>query len=113
MLYEKIGNNISRKIYFLYLLNVVDFICTTVLLSSGYFTEANPIAASFIYNLPLGLIIKCVIPFIAVAFVSSQLHLLNDRNLKLADNFISFGIALYVFANLTHIVNYILLFIYT
>ena len=40
---QKSGVSFYTKLGLLYLLNLIDWICTEVLIGSGRFTEANPI----------------------------------------------------------------------
>lgn len=104
-------SRLKRKLYFVYLLNVLDWICTVILLSSGAFYEANPIAGTFINNLSLGLLIKCIVPFVVIFIISRCMHILDMPQLKTADMVISFGLTVYIAITVDHIINFILLLI--
>lgn len=100
---------LKRKLYFVYLLNVLDWVCTVILLSTGAFYEANPIASTFINSLSLGLLIKCVLPFVIIFIVSRCMHILDMPQLRTADMVISFGLTVYIAITIDHIINFILL----
>lgn len=106
-----ICGNLRRKFYLIYLLNVVDWVCTVLLLSTGSFTEANPIARTFIYNLYLGFFVKCLLPLIFIIPVCKFLYILDPPYLKVADMVISFGFTVYLAIIIDHIINFILLLI--
>lgn len=100
---------ISRKLFFVYFLNVIDWLCTVTLLSTGMFYEANPIARSFIDSILLGFLIKCLLPFGAIFFCSRCMHILDSAQLRLADMLISFALTVYIAILLDHIINFLLL----
>ncbi len=103
---------ISRKLFFVYFLNVVDWVCTIALLSTGMFYEANPIARTFIDSVLLGFLIKCLLPFIAIFFCTRFIRILENGQLKIADMLISFALTVYIAITLDHIINFILLVIF-
>lgn len=103
--------NLKNKLYLVYTLNVLDWILTILLLKTGYFYEANPIARTFINNAQLGLIIKCLIPFIMVFIVNHFMHILDFSELKKADMIVSFGLTVYLAITLDHVINFLLLLI--
>ena len=102
--------NIEKKLYLSYSLNIIDWICTLFLLSTGGFYEANPIARMFIGSLSLGFLIKCAFPLLVVVTVSWALKKLSFDNLAVADQFICFLMVFYLAINLDHLINFILLF---
>lgn len=102
-------NNLRNKLYIVYALNVIDWMLTVTLLDTGSFFEANPIARTFINSIALGLIIKCIVPFILVFLVNRFMHILEFAQLKKADIMISFGLTVYLAVTLDHIINFIIL----
>lgn len=104
-------NNLRRKLYLVYVLNVFDWLCTVSLLSTGLFYEANPIARTFIGSISLGFILKCIVPFLAVFFIGRSMRILDMSQLRVADKIISFGLTVYIFLTLDHFVNFIILLI--
>ncbi len=109
MLERLLCTKLKRKLYVVYLLNVLDWICTVLLLSTGAFYEANPIANTFIGNISLGLLIKCIIPLVVIFIVAKFMHILDMPQLKVADMVISFGLTVYIAITLDHLINFILL----
>lgn len=103
------STRISKKLFFVYFLNVIDWVCTITLLSTGMFYEANPIARTFIESVMLGFFIKCLIPFVAIILCARCMHILESSQLKLADMLISFALTVYIAITLDHIINFILL----
>ena len=103
---------LQKKLYLVYSLNVVDWICTLMLLSSGRFFEANPIAATFIHSIYWGFVLKCIIPFLIVMFIIWGLGLIDIKQLFTADKMISFALCVYLAIILSHAANFVLLFFY-
>ena len=103
-------HNIEKKLYLSYSLNIIDWVCTLLLLSTGGFYEANPVARLFINSLSLGFLIKCAVPLLVVVTVCWALTKLSFEDLATADSFVCFLLVFYLAINLDHIVNFILLF---
>ena len=99
---------ISKKLFLVYFLNVIDWVFTIALLSTGMFYEANPIARTFINSVMLGFLIKCLLPFIAIYFCSRCMHILESTQLKFADMLISFALTVYIAITLDHIINFVI-----
>lgn len=108
MFERTVCNKLIRKLYFVYFLNVLDWVCTVLLLNTGMFFEANPIADTFIDNVWLSFFLKCVAPFFVVFLVNRFLHILDIRELKLCDMMISFTLTVYLAVTLDHIINFII-----
>lgn len=104
-------NNLQKKLFLVYSLNVIDWVCTLLLLSTGAFYEANPIARSFIGSISFGFAVKCIVPFLAVYSVNRMMHILEVGQLKIADMMISFGLTVYLAVNIDHLINFIIIII--
>ncbi|MBQ4129085.1 MAG: hypothetical protein IJD68_04865 [Ruminococcus sp.] len=104
-------SKLKRKLYLVYLLNVIDWVCTVLLLSTGLFYEANPIARTFIGSLSLGFLIKCILPFVIIFFAVRSMHILDFSQLKIADMLICFALTVYIAITLDHFINFIILII--
>ncbi len=111
MLEKTVCANLIRKLYLVYLLNVVDYVCTLALLSTGMFIEANPLANTFVDDIGMGIIIKCVVPFGLAFFVCKCMHILNFKELRFADMLISFALTVYLFIMLDHLINFVILLV--
>lgn len=104
-------NQLSRKLGFLYLLNISDWFCTLALLNSGYFAEANPFMSGVITNLPMSFAIKCLIPLLLVVYVNRRANDASEKQIKFSSRIIVGAIILYTLINLSHVANFLLLFI--
>ena len=104
-------NRLVRKLYFVYFLNVLDWVCTVLLLKTGMFFEANPIARTFISSILLGFFFKAVLPFIVVFAVSRFMHILSLSELRIVDMMISFTLTIYLAVMLDHIINFVIFLI--
>lgn len=109
---SKLSASLGKKLYLVYLLNVVDWVCTVALLSTGLFYEANPFARTFISDITFGFVIKCVVPLVLIYLCARFLHILDFSRLKIADMLISFALTVYLFIALDHLINFILLFFF-
>ena len=102
-------SKLFRKLALIYLLNIVDWACTVILLNTGRYFEANPLMRQFIGSLPGGFFTKCLLPAFAVSAVIFALRMLDRRDLFVADQFISFVLVFYTAVNLDHVINFLLL----
>ncbi len=109
MLTKTVCANLQRKLCVVYFLNVVDWICTLRLVSTGLFYEANPLAAKFIDSIGIGFLVKCAVPLLLVVIVCKGMHILDLKALRFADMLISFGLTIYLLITLDHFINFILL----
>ena len=108
MLERIVSRNLSKKLYLVYFLNVLDWACTVLLLKTGLFYEANPIANTFIHNILLGFVIKCVVPFVVIFLISRSMNILGISQLRIADKLISFAFTVYLAVILDHIINFVM-----
>lgn len=111
MLEKIVCNKLIRKLYSVYFLNVLDWVCTVLLLKTGMFYEANPVARMFIGSLSLGFLLKCVAPFAVVFIITRFMHILSIRELRLVDMMISFALTVYLAVMLDHIINFLIFLI--
>lgn len=105
-------SRLVRKLYFVYFLNVIDYVCTLALVSTGRFFEANPLANTFIDDVYMGIIVKCVVPFGLLYFVCRCMHILSIGQLRFADMLISFALTVYLFIMADHLINFVILFFF-
>lgn len=109
---KTICNKLVQKLYFVYFLNIVDWVCTVLLLDTGKFYEANPIARTFIDNIWLGFLLKCIVPFVIVFGVSRFMHILCIKELRFVDTLICFALTVYLAVTLDHIINFVILLLF-
>ncbi len=94
----------------IFVLNIVDWLCTVVLLATERFREANPLMREIIVSLPLGFLAKCLFPAAAISAVMLLLRRLDLSGLRTTDRFISFVLVFYLAVNFDHVLNFLLLF---
>ena len=103
--------DIIKKLYIIYMMNVADWVCTVVLLRSGGFFEANPLAAGFVGDLSLGFAMKCILPAGIAWLLARLVGELPSDGLRSADRSVAFGLAVYFLLCVIHIVNFVILFL--
>lgn len=107
---KKSGFSFYDKLAFLYLLNLIDWLCTSALILSGRFREANPLMSGVITDFYSALILKAVLPLVIIILCSVLYKLMGEGEVRFADGIIYIGIVLYALINLWHIFNFVLLF---
>ena len=109
---KRIKFTFYQKMFFLYFLNITDWICTEALLASGYFAEANPVMQPVLNNFWQTIIIKGVIP-LAIILLSCLVNKWANAGDSIIINIMLYvGISIYMLVNLWHIFNFVLLFCY-
>ena len=99
-----------QRLFFLYGLNLLDWLCTAVLLSSGRFVEANPVMSPVLDSFVGTLLIKGLLPLVLVIICALIFKLSRLEESRLANTLLNIGIVAYSLVNLWHIVNFLLLF---
>ena len=107
----KNGLSFYDKLGFLYLLNIIDWLCTEALLLTGRFHEANPLMSIVITGFVPALIIKAALPLGITALCFLIYRLGGEGENKFADVVVYIGVTLYALINLWHIFNFVLLFL--
>ena len=107
---SKAGMSFYEKLAFLYLLNIIDWLCTEALLLSGRFYEANPLMSGVITAFWQTFIIKVLLPLALTVICSIIFKLAGEEENRFANAMIYIGIVIYALLNLWHIFNFVLLF---
>lgn len=106
----KKGYSFYQKLFFLYFLNLTDWLCTEALLGSGKFYEANPFMQPVLGDFWMTIIIKGVLP-LTLVLVCALIYKLADTEQSFLTNLVLYsGIIAYACVNLWHIFNFVLLF---
>lgn len=105
------GFSFYYKLIFLYFLNIIDWICTEVLIGSGRFYEANPIMQPVLQNFWMTLLIKGILPLVLVLGCALIYKLANVEQGTITNVLLYIGIIAYALVNLWHILNFVLLFL--
>ena len=99
-----------QKLFFLYFLNLIDWICTEALLFTGKFFEANPIMQPVLGNFWSTILIKGVLPLALIIICCIIYKLAGEIDSVITNLLINFGIIVYALLNAWHILNFVLLF---
>lgn len=98
------------KLFLLYVLNVVDWFCTQVLIDTGYFHEANPLMM-WIMDYPLtGFFVKCVLPLALITGIWLIYRVMKVQQNGFTNFVIYSGVIIYSLVIFIHIINFVLLF---
>lgn len=100
--------SLMRKLFLIYSLNTVDWICTVVLLRTGGFYEANPLMQPIIGNLSLGLTVKGILPLLAILLIIRMIGRIDRGELYTIDRIVAFVLAFYTVLCGVHVVNFLL-----
>lgn len=107
---SKAGFSFYTKLFFLYFLNIVDWVCTEALIASGKFYEANPVMQPILNGFWPTVIVKGVLP-LALVLLCALIYRLAGSSESFAANLLLYiGISAYALVNLWHIFNFVLLF---
>lgn len=104
------GFSFYQRLFFLYGLNLTDWVCTGVLLSTGRFFEANPLMSPVVGSFWQTFLIKVVLPLLLVLLCAVVFWMSRMRESRFANVLLNIGIIAYSLVNLWHIVNFLLLF---
>lgn len=103
-------DSVKRRLLLLYSLNAADWICTVTLLRFDGFFEANPIARLFIGSLPLGFMLKLIMPMVIVACIVWLCEKLDRDGLKAVSVSVTAAVIFYLLLCACHIINFVILF---
>ena len=99
-----------RKLFFLYALNLSDWLCTSALLGTGKFYEANPLMNPVMHSFMPALLIKGLLPLALTMLCAVLFKLSGERDSRFTTVLLNIGIVAYTLVNLLHVVNFLLLF---
>ena len=99
-----------QKLFFLYFLNLIDWICTEVLLMTGKFFEANPIMQPVLENFWSTVLIKGLLPLALIIVCCIIYKFAGEIDSPITNILINIGIVAYALLNAWHILNFVLLF---
>ncbi|GAA0857563.1 MULTISPECIES: DUF5658 family protein [Clostridium] len=102
-------NNLKRKLFLLYFLNVSDIVLTLLLLKTGYFMEANSIMVDIVSSPLLSIFLKVFVVLMLILFLCRRMRHANSKQLFYSNIIICFAVLIYIVINLSHILWIILL----
>lgn len=94
---------IRFKLIILYLLNALDLFFTLILIETGKFLEVNPIINGVLDKPVNLLLIKILVPFLLILFLSIRLGKAERHQLIISNKIISGALIVYGFINLMYI----------
>lgn len=102
--------SLYHKLFLLYGLNLVDWLCTEALLKTGLFYEANPLMSGVLPHFMPTLLLKGLLPLGMTLLCAWLFKRSGLRESPLGAVLLNVGIVAYSLVNLWHIVNFLLLF---
>ncbi|WP_458414809.1 DUF5658 family protein [Schinkia sp. CFF1] len=100
---------LRSKLLMLYILNVTDLIFTQILLSSGYFTEANIFMSSAIQSFSASFMLKVVMPALLLLYLYYRIQSASEGQLKRANMMVSGITGIYLIINVSHLIWFTIL----
>jgi hypothetical protein len=101
--------NIKNKFLLLYILNVTDIIFTLLLLSTGFYMEANALMSNAVQSPVASFALTLVLPAVIFIIVYVRMHKATDQQLKRSNLLINAATALYALINLSHLLWFAIL----
>ncbi|MGL4361731.1 MAG: DUF5658 family protein [Cellulosilyticaceae bacterium] len=103
---------IKQKLVIIYILNVIDIVCTFGLLKTGLFEEANWLMVGIVNHALLSIFIKLLIPACLMIYVLINLDDLPTEQLPICNIALNVVFIVYSIITLMHLI-YTIFFIYT
>ena len=100
---------IKIKLLMIYFLNVADLIFTLLLLSTGYYFEANILMAKVVNNTAATLLIKIILPAILLAVLYLRIKIATNKQRKISNYVINPVAILYIMINIFHFIWFAIL----
>lgn len=96
--------NIKCKLLILYVLNVTDVVFTLLLLSTGFYIEANTLMENAVQSLYTSFILKILLPATLLFYLFFRMKKANEKQLKQSNIIINIATAVYALINVSHLV---------
>jgi hypothetical protein len=101
--------NIKNKLVVVYILNVTDIIFTLLLLSTGFYMEANIFMVKAVESIPSSFLLKVVLPAIMFTFIYFRIRNATEQQLKKSNILINGVLIIYALINVSHLVWFALI----
>ncbi|HHY73112.1 MAG TPA: hypothetical protein GX497_07785 [Bacillus bacterium] len=102
-------DTIKSKLWMLYLLNITDIVFTILLLSTGYYIEANFFMTSAVQDPVTSVNLKVILPAIVLLYVYYRAQFASNVQLKKTNVVISAITLTYAVINLSHLIWFAIL----
>ncbi len=93
---------LDNRFAVLYFLNLSDYLFTLVLISSGLFTEVNPLLSLSIDGVG-GFLAKCILPLLLILYIRLRFISKPPKNILAAKLMLDIIMCFYFFVNCFHI----------
>ncbi len=101
--------DIKNKFIAIYILNVTDIIFTILLLSTGFYMEANILMVKAVESILVSFILKVILPAVIFMLIYFRMQGATDQQLKKSNIFINGAIIMYTLINVSHLVWFLML----
>ena len=95
-------NEYDNYLFWIYVLNLSDYLFTLVLVSSGLFVEVNPLLSMDIQGTG-GFILKCILPMMLLLYLHIRIALKPPVHQKAVKMLLTFIFSYYAVINAFHI----------
>jgi hypothetical protein len=106
----KLARSTKEKFIWIYILNVTDILFTQLLLTTGQGYEANPVMRGIVKIPMLSIGIKVGFIGIMLLIILKYIKTVPDKQLKIINLISYIVLGLYIFLNISHIINCTILF---
>jgi hypothetical protein len=100
--------NMKHKLLILYLLNVTDIIFTLLLLTTGFYIEANILMAKAVQSLFASFVLKILLPAALLFYIYVRMKAASENQLKQSNSLLNIATAVYVLINIFHLICFLL-----
>lgn len=97
-------DNIRKKLFILYLLNVTDIIFTLALLKTGLFKEMNIFMVNVVKSPLISICLKILFPAGLLYYLYRKIKDLDYEQLQTANIGLLISLTIYLLVNLSHII---------
>lgn len=101
--------DIKRKVQILYVLNVVDMICTLMLLKTGHFIEVNLLLKSVVQEPIKMVFIKVLLPILLLFYLYQRIKKASPKQLKISNIVLNGAVIFYGLVNIIHVFGFLFL----
>lgn len=96
-------HSIKNKFILLVLFNITDILFTVILLSTGFFKEANVIMVHVLDNQLTSLIVKVIMPAVLLVYLYHRMQTATEHQLRIANYLINGILIAYIGINVCHL----------
>lgn len=99
--------SIKYKLLILYLLNVTDIFFTLILLSTGFYMEANFLMTKAVQSFFASFILKILLPAALLSYIYIRMKSASKKQLKQSNIIVNIATAIYASINILHLIYFL------